>query len=199
MTVGRITDRCIKHMNGNVYEISDCEWLTHFNWTFFYQLLTGYNAQQTWPVSKPPFPPPLSRFFLIIYVARYVHFSSFRFWFRFGLTFFFLFFLFFAPQKIVKLYKKLVSIVFIDRASYSPHSPTQLQKGRQGRQSRQLPAPTGTPFARGLHFIGNVCVPRRMRNEDIKHIVKQQIKMSSLHNSNVLCVSLFLDVFLIVW
>lgn len=37
-------------------------------------------TQQTWPVSKPPFPPPpLSRFFLIIYVARYVHFSSFRF------------------------------------------------------------------------------------------------------------------------
>lgn len=94
--------------------ISDCEWLTGFNLTF-YQLLTGYNAQQTWPVSQSPIPPPPKPFFPYCLCARYVRFSSFRFWFRFGSTFFLVFF--FLHPKIVKLYKKLVSIVFIDRAS----------------------------------------------------------------------------------
>lgn len=68
-------------------------------------------------------------------------------------------------------------------------SSTQSQKGLQ------LPAPTGSPFARGYVLLAMcvcVCVPRRMRNEDIKHIVKQQIKMSFLHNSDLLCESIVL-------
>lgn len=60
--------------------------------------------------------------FLIVYVRVICVFLRFDFDSVSAQLFFclsFVFFFFFAPE-IVKLYKKLVSIVFIDRASYGP-------------------------------------------------------------------------------
>lgn len=167
--------------------ISDSEWLTGFNLTF-YQLLTGYNAQQTWPVFQSPIPPPPKPFFPYCLCARYVRFSSFRFWFRFGSTFFLVFF---CTRKLWNYIRNWFPLFLLTgRASYGP---TQLDPVTEGTTA----ARTNWLFiCRGLRFIGHVCVcvcvPRRMRNEDIKHIVKQQIKMSFLHNSNLLCESIVL-------
>lgn len=130
--------------------ISDFEWLTGFTLTF-YQLLTGYNAQQTWPVFRSPIPPPPKPFFPYCLCARYVRFSSFRFWFRFGSTFF-LFFFFSLHPKIVKLYKKLVSIVFIDRASKLWPDPARPSHRPTAARTNWL------SICQGLRFIGHVCV-----------------------------------------
>lgn len=117
-----------------------------FQFDLFTSCLQGTTLSKHGPFFSLP-SSPSSPFFPYYLCARYVHFSSFRFWFRFGLTFFSFSFCF-LQTKIVKLYKKLVSIVFIDGASYSPHSPTQLQKGRQAD------SPDSCPHQLALHLPG---------------------------------------------